>query len=169
MQAVKQFADNGGLVLGVCNGFQVLTEAGLLPGALVRNRDLQFHCENVFIKTTSAESRFTNQIPEGKVLRVPIAHGEGCYYADQATLDRLVSQGQVLWQYCDAAGNVTDLANPNGSLLNIAGICNERRNVAALMPHPERACEPILGSDDGKWIFESIFTVLEKKAAAAVA
>jgi len=169
MQAVKQFADNGGLVLGVCNGFQVLTEAGLLPGALVRNRDLQFHCENVFIKTTSAESRFTNQIPEGKVLRVPIAHGEGCYYADQATLDRLVSQGQVLWQYCDAAGNVTDLANPNGSLLNIAGICNERRNVAALMPHPERACEPILGSDDGKWIFESIFSVLEKKAAAAVA
>jgi phosphoribosylformylglycinamidine synthase I len=169
MQAVKQFADNGGLVLGVCNGFQVLTEAGLLPGALVRNRDLQFHCENVFIKTTSADSRFTNRIPAGKVLRVPIAHGEGCYYADQATLDRLVSQGQVLWQYCDAAGNVTDPANPNGSLLNIAGICNERRNVAALMPHPERACEPILGSDDGKWIFESIFSALEKKAVVAVA
>jgi phosphoribosylformylglycinamidine synthase len=169
MQAVKEFADNGGLVLGVCNGFQVLTEAGLLPGALVRNRDLQFHCENVFIKTTSPGSPFTNRIPAGKVLRVPIAHGEGCYYADQATLDRLVNQGQVLWQYCDAAGNVTDPANPNGSLLNIAGICNERRNVAALMPHPERACEPILGSEDGKWIFESIFAALEKKEVAAVA
>ena len=123
MQTVKQFADNGGLVLGLCNGFQVLTEAGLLPGALIRNRDLQFHCENVFLKTSSADSPFTNRIPAGKVLRVPIAHGEGCYYADQATLDRLVSQGQVLWQYCDAAGNVTDPANPNGSLLNIAGIC----------------------------------------------
>jgi phosphoribosylformylglycinamidine synthase len=169
MQAVKEFADNGGLVLGICNGFQVLTEAGLLPGALVRNRDLQFHCENVFIKTTSVESPFTTRIPPGKILRVPIAHGEGCYYADQATLDRLVSQGQVLWQYCDAAGNLIDQANPNGSLLNIAGICNERRNVAALMPHPERACEPILGSDDGKWIFESIFAALEKKAVAAVA
>jgi phosphoribosylformylglycinamidine synthase len=169
MQAVKQFADNGGLVLGVCNGFQVLAEAGLLPGALIRNRDLQFHCENVFLKTVTNESPFTSRIPAGKILRVPIAHGEGCYYADEETLAKLKAGNQILWQYCDAAGNVTDQANPNGALLNIAGICNERRNVAGLMPHPERACEPLLGSDDGKWIFESVFAALEKKTAALVA
>ena len=161
MQAVKQFADNGGLVLGICNGFQVLTEAGMLPGALIRNRDLQFHCEYVHVKTV-ADSPFTGRIPAGKVLRVPIAHGEGCYYADQETLDRLAANNQILWQYCDASGNVTDAADPNGSLQSIAGICNERRNVAALMPHPERACEPLLGSDDGKWIFESVFAALGK-------
>jgi phosphoribosylformylglycinamidine synthase len=169
MQAVKQFADNGGLVLGVCNGFQVLAEAGMLPGALIRNRDLQFHCENVFLKTVTNESPFTSRIPAGKILRVPIAHGEGCYYADEETLAKLKAGNQILWQYCDAAGNVTDQANPNGALLNIAGICNERRNVAGLMPHPERACEPLLGSDDGKWIFESVFAALEKKTAALVA
>lgn len=157
MQAVKQFAGNGGIVLGVCNGFQVLTEAGLLPGALVRNRDLQFHCEHIFLKTATTDSPFTNHIPAGKILRVPIAHGEGCYFADDATLEKLKANNQILWQYCDADGNLTDKANPNGSLLNIAGICNERRNVAGLMPHPERACESILGSDDGKLIFESVF------------
>jgi phosphoribosylformylglycinamidine synthase len=156
MQAVKQFADNGGLVLGICNGFQVLTEAHLLPGALVRNRDLQFHCEYVFLKTVTTHSPFTHRIPPGQVLRVPIAHGEGCYFADAATLARLQAGDQILWQYCDAAGNVTDTANPNGSLLNIAGICNERRNVAGLMPHPERACEARLGSEDGRWILESL-------------
>jgi len=169
MQAVKQFADNGGLVLGVCNGFQVLTEAGLLPGALVRNRDLQFRCEHIFLKAATADSPFTNKIPADKILRIPIAHGEGCYYADKETLDRLVAHRQVLWQYCDADGNLTDKANPNGSLLNIAGVCNERRNVAGLMPHPERACEPLLSSDDGKWIFESIFAALEKKTVATAA
>ena len=169
MQAVKQFADNGGLVLGVCNGFQVLTEAGLLPGALVRNRDLQFHCEHIFLKPATNDSPFTNKIPAGKILRIPIAHGEGCYFADEETLAKLKANNQILWQYCDATGNLTDPANPNGSLLNIAGVCNERRNVAGLMPHPERACEPLLASDDGKLIFESIFAALEKKSAAKAA
>ncbi|HZL78709.1 MAG TPA: phosphoribosylformylglycinamidine synthase subunit PurQ [Candidatus Limnocylindrales bacterium] len=169
MQAVKQFADNGGLVLGVCNGFQVLTEAGLLPGALVRNRDLQFHCEHIFLKPATPDSPFTNKIPAGKILRIPIAHGEGCYFADEETLAKLKANNQILWQYCDATGNLTDTANPNGSLLNIAGVCNERRNVAGLMPHPERACEPLLASDDGKLIFESIFAALEKKSAAKAA
>jgi phosphoribosylformylglycinamidine synthase subunit PurQ / glutaminase len=169
MQAVKQFADNGGLVLGICNGFQVLTEAGLLPGALVRNRDLQFHCEHIFLKTVTPDSPFTNKIPAGKCLKIPIAHGEGCYFADEATLAELKANNQVLWQYCDANGNLTDTANPNGSLLNIAGVCNERRNVAGLMPHPERACEPLLGSDDGKWILESVIAALENKTTAKAA
>jgi phosphoribosylformylglycinamidine synthase len=169
MQAVKQFADNGSLVLGICNGFQVLTEAGLLPGALVRNRDLQFHCEHIFLKTATADSPFTNKIPAGKILRIPIAHGEGCYFADEETLAKLKANNQILWQYCDATGNLTDTANPNGSLLNIAGVCNERRNVAGLMPHPERASEEILGSADGRLIFESIFAALEKNTAAKVA
>jgi phosphoribosylformylglycinamidine synthase len=169
MQAVKQFADNGGFVLGVCNGFQVLTEAHLLPGALVRNRDLQFHCEYVFLKTATTDSPFTHRIPAGKLLRLPIAHGEGCYFADEETLARLKQNNQILWQYCDAQGELTERANPNGSLLNIAGICNERRNVAGLMPHPERACEAALGSDDGRWIFESLFAALQDRAAAKAA
>ncbi len=169
MQSVREFADRGGLVLGICNGFQVLTEAGLLPGALIRNRDLQFHCENVFLKTVTTDSPFTGRIPAGKIVRVPIAHGEGCYYADEETLAKLKAGNQILWQYCDATGNVTDSANPNGALLNIAGICNANRNVAGLMPHPERACEPILGSDDGKWIFESVFAAWEKVLSATAA
>jgi len=169
MQAVKQFADNGGPVLGVCNGFQVLTEAGLLPGALIRNRDLQFHCENIFLKTATNDSPFTSKIPAGKILRVPIAHGEGCYFADEETLAKLGARNQILWQYCDAQGKLTDSANPNGALQNIAGICNERRTVAGLMPHPERACEPILGSDDGRWIFESIIATLKSVPAVPAA
>ncbi|MCL4786981.1 MAG: phosphoribosylformylglycinamidine synthase subunit PurQ [Verrucomicrobia bacterium] len=169
MQAVKQFADNGGLVLGICNGFQVLTEAGLLPGALVRNRDLQFHCEYVFLKAATTQSPFTSQIPAEKWLRLPIAHGEGCYYADETTLARLQANQQILWQYCDQQGNLTDRANPNGSLLNIAGVCNERRNVAGLMPHPERACERILGSEDGRLIFEGMIAALEGASRAQAA
>ena len=162
MQAVRQFAEDGGLVLGICNGFQVLTEAGMLPGALVRNRDLQFHCEHIFLKTATSDSPFTGKIPADKLLRVPIAHGEGCYFADEETLARLEVNHQILWYYSDQAGNLTDAANPNGSLRNIAGICNERRNVAGLMPHPERACEPILGSEDGRLIFESMIASLER-------
>ncbi|MGA2685811.1 MAG: phosphoribosylformylglycinamidine synthase subunit PurQ [Verrucomicrobiota bacterium] len=169
MQAVKQFADHGGLVLGICNGFQVLTEAGLLPGALVRNRDLQFHCEHIFLKTVTPESPFTNKIPAGKLLKIPIAHGEGCYFADEETLGQLKANNQILWQYCSATGELTEGANPNGSLLNIAGICNERRNVAGLMPHPERACEPLLASDDGRWIFESMIAALQNRTAARAA
>ena len=166
MQAVKQFADNGGLVLGVCNGFQVLTEAGLLPGALIRNRDLQFHCEHIFLKTVMPDSPFTNKIPADKWLKIPIAHGEGCYYADAETLARLKLGRQILWQYCDANGNLTDVANPNGSLQNIAGICNERRNVAGLMPHPERAVESALDSEDGLVIFRSMVEALVGAAKA---
>jgi phosphoribosylformylglycinamidine synthase len=167
MQAVQQFAANGGWVIGICNGFQVLTEAGMLPGALVRNRDLQFHCEHIHLKTLAADTPFTNQIPAGKPLRIPIAHGEGCYFADDETLALLKSGNRILWQYCDANGEPTDVANPNGSLLNIAGICNERRNVAGLMPHPERACEPLLGSADGRWIFESMIAALQDTLAKA--
>jgi len=167
MREVKAHAERGGLVLGVCNGFQVLTEAGLLPGALIRNRDLQFHCEFIHLKTVTADSPFTSRIPAAKALRVPIAHGEGCYFADEATLAQLQAGNQILWQYCDAGGNVTDAANPNGALQNIAGICNERRNVAGLMPHPERACESLLGSDDGRWVFESMLAALKEPALAA--
>jgi phosphoribosylformylglycinamidine synthase I len=169
MQAVKQFADNGGLVLGICNGFQVLCEAGLLPGALIRNRSLQFRCEHVFLKTLTAESPFTNQIPAGKLLRVPIAHGEGCYFADPDTIARLKAENRILWQYVTAQGEVTEMANPNGAVENIAGICNERRNVAGLMPHPERACEPLLGSVDGRLIFESVFAAFQKRTAVRAA
>jgi phosphoribosylformylglycinamidine synthase subunit PurQ / glutaminase len=164
MQAVFEFTSNGGLVLGICNGFQILCEAGLLPGALIRNRSLQFRCEHVFLKTVTAHSPFTRQSPSDKLLRVPIAHGEGCYFADEATLATLKSNDQILWQYVDAKGEMTESANPNGSLLNIAGICNERRNVAGLMPHPERASELILGCADGRQIFEGMIEALKSRA-----
>ena len=169
MQAVKQFADHGGLVLGVCNGFQILCEAGLLPGALIRNRDLQFHCEQVFLKTANLATPFTSQTPAGKLLKIPIAHGEGCYFADEPTLAALQTNRQILWQYCSATGDLTESANPNGSLLNIAGICNERRNVAGLMPHPDRASEAILGTTDGRFIFESMIAALQSKSTAKAA
>src|ERR1044071_8390064 len=156
MQAVQAFAAEGGLVLGICNGFQVLCEAGLLPGALIRNRSLQFRCEHIFLKTLTSDSPFTGQIPPEKLVRIPIAHGEGCYFADEETLNRLKANNQILWQYCNAQGELTETANPNGSLWNIAGICNEGRNVAGLMPHPERACELMLGSADGCLIFQSL-------------
>jgi phosphoribosylformylglycinamidine synthase len=169
MQAVQAFAANGGLVLGICNGFQILCEAGLLPGALVRNRDLQFHCEHVYLRAATADSPFTSRIPGEQLLKIPIAHGEGCYFADEPTLARLQANHQILWQYVSAQGELTERANPNGSLLNIAGICNERRNVAGLMPHPERACEVILGSTDGAWIFRSMIASLETRGAAKAA
>jgi phosphoribosylformylglycinamidine synthase subunit PurQ / glutaminase len=156
MQAVQAFAQNGGLVLGICNGFQILCEAGLLPGALIRNRSLQFRCEHVFLKTVNSESPFTNQIASGKILRIPIAHGDGCYFTDPSTLAKLKEGHQILWQYANAEGGLAEAANPNGSLENIAGICNERRNIAGLMPHPERASEALLGSADGRLIFESL-------------
>jgi phosphoribosylformylglycinamidine synthase len=156
MQAVQAFAANGGPVLGICNGFQILCEAGLLPGALIRNRSLQFRCESVFLQTVTVESPFTHRIPPGQLLRLPIAHGEGCYFADEATLARLEANRQILWRYVNAQGEATEIANPNGSLNHIAGLCNEQRNVAGLMPHPERASEPILGSADGRLIFESM-------------
>ena len=167
MQAVQQFAAQGGPVLGICNGFQILTEAGLLPGALVRNRSLQFRCEQIFLKTENRRTPFTQNIPDGKILRVPIAHGEGCYFADEATLAQLNANGQVLWRYVDAQGNPTDGSNPNGSLENIAGVCNAARNVAGLMPHPERASEGLLGSADGRLIFESLVQWMGARQKAA--
>lgn len=169
MQAVQQFAAQGGLVLGICNGFQILCEAGLLPGALIRNRSLQFRCETVFLKTVSHRSPFTSQIPADKLLRVPIAHGEGCYFASEEVLDRLEANDQILWRYVDEKGQPTDASNPNGSVRNIAGICNEKRNVAGLMPHPERACETALGSADGRLIFESLVNALSAKRVAQAA
>ena len=169
MQAVQAFAAAGGPVLGICNGFQILCEAGLLPGALIRNRSLQFRCENVFLKSPTVDSPFTGRIPAGKILRVPIAHGEGCYFADAATLAQLKANNQILWQYVNAAGEATETANPNGSVCNIAGVCNKARNVAGLMPHPERASESVLGCEDGRLILESLVAWLGnrkvKKAA----
>ncbi len=165
MQAVQEFAANGGPVLGICNGFQILCEAGLLPGALVRNRSLQFRCEHVYLKTMTADSPFTNRIPAGQLMRIPVAHGEGCYFADPETLAQLNTNHQVLWRYVSAEGEPTEQSNPNGSLENIAGVCNDRRNVAGLMPHPERASEPILGCADGRLIFESLLAFLQARPA----
>ena len=164
MESVQTFAANGGLVLGICNGFQILCEAGMLPGALIRNRSLQFRCEHVFLKTATTDSPFTNQIPAGKLLRVPIAHGEGCYFADDETLAKLNADNQILWHYVDPQGDATETANPNGSLQNIGGICNPQRNVAGLMPHPERASEAILGCADGRLVFESLIHAVEQQS-----
>lgn len=169
MQAVQNFAAQGGTVLGICNGFQILCEAGLLPGALIRNRSLQFRCEHVFLKTANRNTIFTSQVPEGKLLRVPIAHGEGCYFADPEQLKKLENNNQVLWRYVTETGEATELSNPNGSLNNIAGIMNERGNVAGLMPHPERAVDPILGSQDGRFVFDSLIHSLSQKRASKAA
>jgi phosphoribosylformylglycinamidine synthase len=169
MKAVQRFAENGGFVFGVCNGFQILCEAGLLPGALIRNRSLQFRCEPVFLDTVTRESPFTNQVPAGRLLRVPIAHGEGCFFADSATILQLKANDQILWRYVDAQGAATEAANPNGSVDNIAGICNKARNVAGLMPHPERASEAVLGGADGLFIFQSLIAALEDRRSAKAA
>ena len=147
VSAVKKFAAEGGLVLGVCNGFQILTEAGLLPGALLRNRSLKFICREVELRTATANSPFTSKLQKGQILRIPIAHGEGQYYADERTLDELETEDRVAFRYVN---------NPNGSLRNIAGILNRERNVLGMMPHPERACDPLMGSCDGLGIFESM-------------
>ena len=168
MNAVRRFAEGGGLVLGTCNGFQVLCEAGLLPGALVRNRSLRFVSRWVRLRVENAATPFTTAYREGQVLRIPIAHGEGNYVADEATLDRLEAEGRIVFRYCDAEGRVTDAANPNGSMRGIAGIVNEAGNVLGLMPHPERAVEALLGSTDGVGVFESMRAhVLAGLAAAA--
>ena len=169
MQAVRSFAEQGGLVLGICNGFQILCEAGLLPGALVRNRDLQFHCEPVYLRTQNPNTPFTSSTPAERPMRMPIAHGEGCFFADEATLARLQANRQILWQYCDASGELTEASNPNGSLLNIAGIANDRFNVAGLMPHPDRASEAILGGDDGRHLFESMVAAFQTRTASRAA
>jgi phosphoribosylformylglycinamidine synthase subunit PurQ / glutaminase len=156
MQAVADFAAKGGPVIGICNGFQILLESGLLPGAMLHNQQLRFTCKHVWIKTETHTTPFTTRVPTGRILRIPVAHGEGNYYADEDTLKRLQDNDQIVFTYCDSDGNTTSDANPNGALLNIAGICNEQRNVLGMMPHPERAMEAILGSVDGRYIFESM-------------
>lgn len=156
MGGVIDFAHRGGLVLGICNGFQILCESGLLPGALVRNAGLKFVCRQVSLRVEETDTPFTREIKKGQLLKIPVKHGEGCYYADAVTLEQLRNNRQILLRYADAKGKPAAAANPNGSLDNIAGICNEARNVFGLMPHPEDACNKILGSDDGLKIFSSI-------------
>jgi phosphoribosylformylglycinamidine synthase subunit PurQ / glutaminase len=165
MGSVAEFARQGGPVLGICNGFQILLEAGLLPGAMLRNRDLKFHCEMVGVKVERTDTPFTQAASPGQVLQLPIAHGEGNYFAGPEVIDALESNGRIVFRYCDAQGGTSDAANPNGSVRNIAGICSEGRNVVGLMPHPERACERVLGSADGLVLFESVVNALSRQGA----
>jgi phosphoribosylformylglycinamidine synthase subunit PurQ / glutaminase len=161
MTAVKNFANAGKLVFGICNGFQILCESGLLPGALIRNADLHFVCKHVNIKVENQNTPFTNQLETGEVLSIPVAHAEGNYVCDDETFNRLEETNQIVFRYCDKDGNVTAEANPNGARSNIAGICNLDRNVLGMMPHPERACEEMLGSNDGRDIFRSLTRAME--------
>jgi phosphoribosylformylglycinamidine synthase len=163
MAAVRAFAAAGGPVLGICNGFQILLESGLLPGAMLRNRDVRFHCEFVHVRVEQVNTPFTVRCQAGQVLRIPIAHGEGNYYAPPDTIADLEATGRVVFRYADARGQILDGANPNGSLNSIAGICNADRNVVGLMPHPERACEAITGSADGRLLFESVVESLARR------
>jgi phosphoribosylformylglycinamidine synthase len=156
MQDVMRFAKAGGIVLGVCNGFQILCEAGLLPGALLRNASLRFVCKPVHLRVEQAETPFTRALQTGQVIEIPVAHGEGNYFAGEATLDALETNGQVVFRYCDPSGAVTPEANPNGSARNIAGVVNEGRNVLGMMPHPERHVETLIGTADGRYVFESL-------------
>jgi phosphoribosylformylglycinamidine synthase I len=162
MEPIRRHAADGGMVFGICNGFQVLTEAGLLPGALMRNQHLRFLGRDVFLRVEETDTPFTCELERGAVLRVPIAHGEGNYFADDATLDDLERNRQVIFRYCDAEGRITRDANPNGSARNIAGICNAGRNVLGMMPHPERCAEALLGNTDGFGIFRSIAAAMAK-------
>lgn len=163
MEKVIAFANTGGYVMGICNGFQILCEAGLLPGALLHNTERKFICKNVHIKVQNNTTLITKQIPPDKALKIPVAHGEGKYYADEETLKKLNSNKQILFRYCDANGNITAEANPNGATENIAGICNEGKNVFGMMPHPERASDEDLSNVDGRLIFESILHLATAK------
>ncbi len=156
MQEVIQFAKKGGYVLGICNGFQILTEAGLVPGALLHNENRKFICRNIYLKPATTNSLLTSELDPNKLLKIPIAHGEGNYFARPDVIKSIEDQDQVLFRYCDEFGNITSESNPNGSMNNIAGVCNAERNVFGMMPHPERAADPILGNQDGVAIFESI-------------
>ncbi|ASZ09511.1 phosphoribosylformylglycinamidine synthase subunit PurQ [Chitinophaga pendula] len=157
MQSVIEFANKGGRVIGICNGFQILCEAGLLPGALLRNENQQFVCKNIYLKSENTSTSITKDVT-GRPLMIPVAHGEGRYHADEATLDELFVNNQVLFRYCDEFGNYVDSANPNGAIRNIAGICNKNRNVFGMMPHPERATSLALGNRDGQLIFQSLIS-----------
>jgi phosphoribosylformylglycinamidine synthase I len=156
MREVVRFAEKGGVVVGICNGFQVLLEAGLLPGAMLKNKSLNFVCKYVHLRVEDATTRFTSACRKGEVLEIPVAHGEGNYIVDEETLKRLEDENQILFRYCDRKGAITEEANPNGSMANIAGLINERRNVVGLMPHPERCSDEVLGHVDGRKFFQSI-------------
>lgn len=163
MESVANFAAEGGLVIGICNGFQILTEAGLLPGALMRNAGLKYVCKQVHLRVETSATSFTQALRKGEVLQIPIGHMEGNYFCDQQTLAQLKEQDRIVFRYCTGDGEVTADANPNGSLENIAGICNERRNVLGMMPHPDRSSEALLGSSDGLRIFESMVAAMATK------
>lgn len=158
MKAVEQYAGKGGTVLGICNGFQILLEAGLLPGAMMRNRSLQFICKNVFIRVENTDTPFTHLCQPGQVLSIPVAHADGNYFAAPETLRQLESNNRITLRYCDPDGRLSEESNPNGSMLSIAGLCNQTGNVMGIMPHPERGAEALLGSSDGRIIFESLLS-----------
>ena len=160
MDNVIKHAERGGYLMGICNGFQILTESHLLPGALLRNQQMKFSCKNVFIKPEHNDSLLTSKLDLTKGYKIPIAHGEGRYFADEATIKSLEDNGQILFRYSDENGKITDESNPNGSMLNIAGICNKNKNVFGMMPHPERAADAVLGNTDGKALFESILSLV---------
>ena len=160
VKAIVRAANDGMPVIGICNGFQILCEAGLLPGALIRNQSLHFVCQPVWLRVETDETPFTAKLDKGRLLRMPVAHGEGSYFAEPATLATLQSKKQVVFRYVDESGKSTRESNPNGSMLNIAGICNEARNVVGMMPHPDRAWDRRLGSEDGKLLFESLVRIL---------
>ena len=161
MEKVIEFANNGGFVLGICNGFQILCEANLLPGTLKRNQNHNFICKNIFIKPQHNLTIFTEKIATQGAFKIPIAHAEGCYFADEKTLQSIIDNKQIIFKYCDENGEITTRANPNGSLKNIAGICNNKRNVFGMMPHPERACDQNLNNTDGKTILEGAITMFK--------
>ncbi len=160
MGSVREFAAGGRFVLGICNGFQILCEAGLLPGALIRNRNLHFVCNHINVRVETAATPFTGELKKGDVLRLPVAHAEGNYVCDDAVLEELQREDRIVFRYCDERGEITEAANPNGARDSIAGICNRERNVHGLMPHPERACEDLLGSSDGRGVFQSLAATL---------
>lgn len=161
MPAVIDFAEQGGLVIGICNGFQILLEAGLLPGAMLRNRSLKFICRSIYLKTKRIDTPFSNRLFQDEVIKIPIAHGEGNYFCDAKTLRSLQDNRQIVFTYCNEQGQETPEANPNGSLANIAGICNQKGNVLGMMPHPERCAEEVLGGPDGFYVFDSMVTWLK--------
>jgi len=169
MKAVIRYANDGGTVIGICNGFQVLCESGLLPGVLIRNEKLKFVCKHVHLRTENVNTRFTSELHKGQLLKIPIAHGEGNYIADKDTIEELEANGQVVFRYVDERGEATMTANPNGSINNIAGIVNREGNVFGMMPHPERACEEMLGSNDGLGVFQSLKKNLIRLRSDAVA
>ena len=166
MAEVERFARRGGLVFGICNGFQILCESGLLPGCLMTNNHLEFRCQPVHLRVETTSTPFTCQCQEGQVLQIPISHHDGNYYADEATLQQLEDNGQIAFRYCSPKGEVTEAANPTGTLHNIAGITNKKGNVLGMMPHPERACEDILGGIDGKTLFECLVADWQRRVKA---